>query len=68
MCVPGEGETPVVGGSPALWFGRAWFMILDVIDEGGELMVTVQTTATIMGRAACRNVGDAQRIDVADHS
>lgn len=40
-------------GSAALWFGAGGFEVLDVDSDGGELVVSVQTTATIVGCAGC---------------
>ena len=37
----------MVEGSPALWFGASGFEILDVALDGVELVVRVQTTATL---------------------
>ncbi len=39
----------MVEGSPAVWFGASGFEILDVVDDGVELVVSLQTTATIVG-------------------
>ncbi|HEV2070682.1 MAG TPA: hypothetical protein VGR26_12890 [Acidimicrobiales bacterium] len=43
----------MVEGSPALWFGASGFEILDVVDDGVELVVSLQTTATIVGCSSC---------------
>lgn len=43
----------MVEGSPALWFGASGFEILDVVDDGVELVVSVQTTATFVGCPSC---------------
>ncbi len=40
-------------GSGACWFGAPGFVVLDVIDRDVELVVEVETTATIVGCAAC---------------
>ena len=37
----------------ALWFGASGFEVLDVVDDVGELVISVQTTATLVGCAAC---------------
>ncbi len=39
----------MVEGSPALWFGASGFEILDVVDDGVELVVSVQTRVTMVG-------------------
>jgi transposase len=43
----------VVEGSGACWFGAPGFTVLAVIDDGHELVVEVETTATVVGCAAC---------------
>jgi transposase len=40
-------------GSAALWFGAGGFEVLDVASDGGELVVSVQTAATVVGCAGC---------------
>jgi len=40
-------------GSSALWFGAAGFEVLEVARSDGELVIDVQTTATLVGCAAC---------------
>jgi len=39
----------VVEGSAALWFSASGFELLDVIDDGVELVVEVQTSTTVVG-------------------
>lgn len=41
------------GSSGAVWFGAPGFEVLDVVDTGGELVVEVQTTATVVGCSGC---------------
>ncbi|MDP8962090.1 MAG: hypothetical protein M3N32_10820 [Actinomycetota bacterium] len=43
-----------------MWFGACGFEILDVVDDGVELVVSVQTTATIVGLFGVRAEGDVQ--------
>ena len=43
----------MVEGSAALWFSASGFELLDVADDGVELVVAVQTTATVVGCAQC---------------
>jgi transposase len=43
----------VVEGSAALWFSASGFELLDVMDDGVELVVAVQTTATVVGCTQC---------------
>lgn len=45
-------------GSGALWFGAAGFEVLDVAVSDAELVVEVQTTATVVG---CRRCGSRAR-------
>ncbi len=40
-------------GSSALWFGATNFEVLEVIDDGVELVVAIETTATVVGCASC---------------
>ncbi len=49
-----------------LWFGASGFEILDVVD-GGELVVSMQTTATVVGCSACGTKARRPRIGVGDH-
>jgi transposase len=42
----------VVDGS-ALWFGAAGFEVLDVVDDGVELVIAVQTTPGLVGCVGC---------------
>ena len=37
----------------ALWFGAAEFEVLGVVDDGGELVVEVQTMAQLTGCGSC---------------
>ena len=41
------------GSSGAVWFGAPGFEVLGVVDAGGELVVEVQTTATMVGCSGC---------------
>lgn len=41
------------GSSAALWFGASGVEVLDVESDDGELVVSVQTTATVVGCAGC---------------
>ncbi len=43
----------MVEGSGACWFGAPGFSVLDVIDTGVELIVEVETTATVVGCVGC---------------
>lgn len=43
----------MVEGSGACWFGAPGFVVLGVIDDGVELVVEVETTATVVGCSAC---------------
>jgi transposase len=43
----------VVEGSGACWFGAPGFVVLAVIDDGHELVVEVETTATVVGCGGC---------------
>jgi transposase len=43
----------VAEGSAAMWFGASGFELLNVVDDGVELVVEVQTTATVAGCSAC---------------
>lgn len=43
----------MLDGSAACWFGAPGFEVLDVADDGHELVVEVQTTATAVGCAGC---------------
>lgn len=49
----------MVEGSAALWFSASGFELLDVMDDGVELVVAVQTTATGRLRAV-RRAGDPE--------
>ena len=40
-------------GSAALWFGAGGFEVINVAAEVGELVVSVQTTATVVGCSGC---------------
>jgi transposase len=42
----------VVDGS-SLWFGAAGFEVLDIADDGVELVIEVETTAVIVGCSGC---------------
>jgi transposase len=42
-----------VADGSALWFGAAGFDVLDVVEEGDELVVEVETTARVVGCRAC---------------
>lgn len=41
------------GSSGAVWFGAPGFEVLDVVHDGDEVVVEVQTTATVVGCARC---------------
>jgi transposase len=43
----------VVDGSGACWFGAPGFVVLDVADDGVELVVEVETTAKVVGCSGC---------------
>ncbi len=43
----------MVEGSAALWLGASGFELLDVVDDGVELVVSVQTTANVVGCSGC---------------
>lgn len=43
----------VDGSGAALWFGASGFEVLEVIDDGPELVVEVESTATVVGCARC---------------
>ncbi len=43
----------MVEGSGACWFGAPGFVVLDVIEVGDELVVEVETTATVVGCSSC---------------
>ena len=43
----------MVDGSSAIWFGAPNFRVLDVVDDGHELTVSVESTVTVAGCAAC---------------
>ena len=40
-------------GTGACWFGAPGFVVLDVIEDGMELVVEVETTATVVGCGVC---------------
>jgi transposase len=40
-------------GSGACWFGASGFEVIEVLDTGGELVVEVETTATVVGCGSC---------------
>jgi transposase len=43
----------VVDGSSAVWFGAPSFEVLDVADDGVELIISIQSTTTVTGCASC---------------
>ena len=43
----------MVDGSSAVWFGAANFEVLNVTDDGVELIISVQSTMTVTGCASC---------------
>jgi transposase len=43
----------VVEGSGACWFGAPGFVVVDVADDGLELVVEVETSATVVGCESC---------------
>ena len=40
-------------GTGACWFGAPGFVVLDVMEDGMELVVEVETTATVVGCGVC---------------
>lgn len=40
-------------GSSAVWFGAPNFVVLDVVDDGRELTIAIESTVTVTGCAAC---------------
>ncbi len=40
-------------GSSAVWFGAPNFVVLDVVDDGGELTIAIESTVMVTGCAAC---------------
>jgi hypothetical protein len=42
----------VVDGS-SLWFGAAGFEVLDIADDGVELVIEVETTPALVGCSGC---------------
>lgn len=42
-----------MNGSSAVWFGAPNFRVLDVIDDGFEVTIALESTATVIGCAAC---------------
>jgi hypothetical protein len=50
----------VVDGSSAFWFGAANFEVLDVADDGVELIISIQSTTTVMGCASCGNASSSE--------
>ena len=40
-------------GSSAIWFGAPNFRVLDVVDDGHELTISVESTVTVTGCEAC---------------
>ena len=40
-------------GSSAIWFGAPNFEVLDVVDDGHELVVAIESTMTVVGCSAC---------------
>ena len=43
----------MVDGSSAVWFGAPNFVVLDVADDGVELVVAVESTVTVTGCVSC---------------
>jgi transposase len=43
----------VVDGTCALWFGAPNFEVLDVVDDGIELIISIESTVTVTGCASC---------------
>lgn len=43
----------MVDGSCAVWFGAPNFCVLDVVDDGRELTIAVESTVTVTGCASC---------------
>lgn len=43
----------MVEGSGACWFGAPGFVVVDVADDGLELVVEVETSATVVGCESC---------------
>jgi Transposase and inactivated derivatives len=42
-----------VDGSSAIWFGAPNFRVLDVVDDGHEVTISLESTLTVTGCAAC---------------
>lgn len=40
-------------GSSAIWFGAPNFRVLDVADDGVELTIAIESTATVVGCSSC---------------
>jgi transposase len=43
----------VVDGSSAVWFGAANFRVLDVVDDGHEVTISLESTVTMTGCVSC---------------
>ena len=43
----------MVDGSSAVWFGTPNFRVLDVVDDGHEVTISLESTVTVTGCAAC---------------
>ena len=43
----------MVDGSSAVWFGAPNFRVLDVVDDGHEVTISLESTVTVTGCAAC---------------
>jgi transposase len=43
----------VVDGSSAVWFGAGNFRVLDVVDDGNELTISLESAVTVTGCATC---------------
>ena len=43
----------MVDGSSAVWFGTPNFRVLDVVDDGHEVTISLESTVTVTGSVAC---------------
>lgn len=43
----------MVDGISAVWFGAPNFVVLDVVDDGREVTIAVESTVTVTGCASC---------------
>ena len=42
-----------MNGSSAVWFGAPNFRVLDVVDDGHEVTLSVESTVTVTGCSSC---------------